>query len=58
MVSVEFELKYNPAFDHLSSGLYTYLASIAESVGERYLQSAGNALFSAQNGPKMHADMR
>ena len=34
------------------------LASIAESVGERYLQSAGNALFSAQNGPKSHADMR
>ena len=33
-------------------------ASIAESVGERYLQSAGNALFAAQNGPKMHADMR
>ena len=32
--------------------------SIAESVGERWLQSAGNALFSAQNGLKMHADMR
>ena len=32
--------------------------SIAESVGERWLQSAGNALFWAQNGLKMHADMR
>ena len=32
--------------------------SIAESVGERWFQSAGNALFSAQNGLKMHADMR
>ena len=35
-----------------------YLVSIAESVGERWFQSAENALFSAQNGLKMHADMR
>ena len=32
--------------------------SIAESVGERWFQSAGNAIFSAKHGLKMHADMR
>jgi len=45
-------------FDNDGNPTSTNIASIAESVGERYLQSAGNALFSAQNGPKMHADMR
>jgi hypothetical protein len=38
-------------------GLYKF-ASSAEFVGKRWPQSSENALFAAQNGLKMHADMR